>query len=188
MEASNQVAPLVIERMTPSDIPVVQSIEREIFTTPWPKSAYYRELASDKISYYIVLRRDNEIIGYAGMWRMYDEAHVTTIGVKASEQGKGYGRVLFATLVQAAYDSGVKWISLEVRTSNDRAIKMYEEFGLKVVGRRKGYYSDNNEDAIVMWSDSIYSPRFIECYKRNLERITYKIYGVDLKPPIVAKA
>jgi len=169
---------LTIEPMREADVPAVQIIERDIFSTPWPRNAYYRELASRNSAHYIVLRKDEEIVGYAGMWRMYDEAHVTTIGVRHDVQHSGYGRVLFAALVQAAYDMGAKWVTLEVRTSNDNAMRMYEAFGFKVIGRRKGYYTDNGEDAIVMWSDSIYSPRFRRAFEENLNRIQTEVQGL----------
>jgi [ribosomal protein S18]-alanine N-acetyltransferase len=173
---------LAIEPMREADVPTVQEIERHIFTTPWPRNAYYRELSSRNSAYYIVLRREldegSEILGYGGMWRMYDEAHVTTIGVRRDIHHSGFGRILFAGLVQAAYDMGAKWITLEVRTSNDGAMRMYEGFGFKVIGRRKGYYTDNGEDAIVMWSDSIYSPRFRHAYEANLERIDAPVRGL----------
>src|SRR5258708_6862922 len=120
---------------------------------------------------------DPTIIGYGGMWRMYDEAHVTTIGVRRDLQHRGYGRIVFAGLVQAAYDMGAKWITLEVRTSNENAMKMYEGFSFKVIGRRKGYYTDNGEDAIVMWSDSIPPPPFRRAYETNLERKEADVRG-----------
>jgi len=196
---------LTIEPMREADVPAVQIIERDIFSTPWPRNAYYRELASRNSAHYIVLRRQggptgeglrpaggwggsppetDEIVGYAGMWRMYDEAHVTTIGVRHDVQHSGYGRVLFAALVQAAYDMGAKWVTLEVRTSNENAMRMYEGFGFKVIGRRKGYYTDNGEDAIVMWSDSIYSPRFRRAFEENLSRVQSDVQGLrrDLLP------
>jgi ribosomal-protein-alanine N-acetyltransferase len=175
---------LVLEPMREPDVPTVQEIEREIFSTPWPRNAYYRELSSRNSAYYVVLRREDEIIGYGGMWRMYDEAHVTTIGVRRDLQHEGYGRILFAGLVQAAYDMGAKWVTLEVRTSNENAIKMYEGFGFKVIGRRRGYYTDNGEDAIVMWSDSIYSPRFRKAFEANLSRVEADVRGLrrDLLP------
>jgi [ribosomal protein S18]-alanine N-acetyltransferase len=195
---------LALELMREADVNTVQEIEREIFATPWPRNAYYRELASRASAHYVVLRQDLHpdgpmqrtaghrtpdfdptIIGYGGMWRMYDEAHVTTIGVRRDLQHRGYGRVLFAGLVQAAYDMGAKWITLEVRTTNDNAMKMYEAFGFKVIGRRKGYYTDNGEDAIVMWSDSIHSPRFRKAYEGNLERIESEIRG--LRRELLAK-
>ena len=184
---------LAIELMRESDVNTVQEIEREIFATPWPRNAYYRELASRSSAHYVVLRQegldarppevrssdfDPTIVGYGGMWRMYDEAHVTTIGVRHDLQHHGYGRILFAGLVQAAYDMGAKWVTLEVRTTNDNAMRMYEGFGFKVIGRRKGYYTDNGEDAIVMWSDSIHSPRFRRAYESNLERIDADVRGL----------
>jgi len=184
---------LALELMREQDVGTVQEIERDIFATPWPRNAYYRELASRSSAHYIVLRQegiverparessselDPTIIGYGGMWRMYDEAHVTTIGVRRDLHHRGYGRVLFAVLVQAAYDMGAKWVTLEVRASNDNAIRMYEGFSFKVIGRRKGYYTDNGEDAIVMWSDSIHSPRFRRAFEANLERIEADVRGL----------
>jgi ribosomal-protein-alanine N-acetyltransferase len=182
-----------LELMREADIATVQEIEREIFSTPWPRNAYYRELASRSSAHYVVLRQegtverptgfhsaelDPSIIGYGGMWRMYDEAHVTTIGVRRDVQHHGHGRIVFAGLVQAAYDMGAKWVTLEVRVSNENAMRMYEAFGFKVIGRRKGYYTDNGEDAIVMWSDSIHSPRFRRAYESNLERIEADVRGL----------
>ena len=177
---------LSIEPMREGDVPVVQEIEKDIFSTPWPRNAYYRELASRNTAHYLVLRREegekNEVIGYGGMWRMYDEAHVTTIGIRRDQHHNGYGRVIFAGLVQAAYDLGAKWVTLEVRTSNENAMRMYEGFGFKVIGRRRGYYTDNGEDAIVMWSDSIYSTRFRSAYDANLERIDGPVAGLRREP------
>src|SRR6202162_900330 len=100
---------LALELMREADIATVQEIEREIFSTPWPRNAYYRELASRSSAHYIVLRQegvverpreynvadlDMSIIGYGGMWRMYDEAHVTTIGGRHDRAHRGYGRGL----------------------------------------------------------------------------------------------
>jgi ribosomal-protein-alanine N-acetyltransferase len=80
---------------------------------------------------------------------------------------------------------GAKWVTLEVRASNDKAIRMYEGFGFKVIGRRKGYYTDNGEDALVMWSDSIYSPRFRAVFEENLARVDAGVRGLrrDLRSP-----
>src|SRR5205823_6503942 len=83
---------------------------------------------------------------YAGLWKMSDEAHITTVGVRANQQGKGYGHALMAALIQRAYHLGSRWLTLEVRPSNDVAVRLYEKFGFKVIGRRRGYYTDNNED------------------------------------------
>ena len=135
---------LSLELMREGGIATVQEIEREIFATPWPRNAYYRELASRTSAHYVVLRQegveaparfysadmDPTIVGYGGMWRMYDEAHVTTIGVRQDLHHHGYGRILFAGLVQAAYDMGAKWITLEVRTTNRGPRAFFTEAGL----------------------------------------------------------
>src|SRR5258708_1692146 len=159
---------LALELMREADVATVQEIEREIFATPWPRNAYYRELASRASAHYMVLRQeglidapasfkapdfDPTIVGYGGMWRMYDEAHVTTIGVRRDLQHRGYGRIVFAGLVQAAYDMGANGITLEVRTTNENPLKMYEGFSFKAIGGRKGYYTDNGEHRIVIASD-----------------------------------
>jgi ribosomal-protein-alanine N-acetyltransferase len=181
---------LAIEPMREADVPVVQEIERFVFSSPWPRNAYYRELNSRNNSYYVVLRRyheagKQETVGYAGMWRMHEEAHVTTIGVRHDLHHQGLGRVLFAGLLQAAYEMGARWVTLEVRASNDNAQKMYEGFGFKVIGRRKGYYTDNGEDALVMWSDSILSPRFRAAFEDNLSRVGYDVQGLRREVPPV---
>lgn len=162
---------LTLEPMREADVPTVQEIEREIFSTPWPRNAYYRELHHNRSAYYLVLRRDEEIVGYAGLWKMSDEAHITTVGVRAGQQGKGYGHALMAALIQRAYQLGSRWLTLEVRPSNDVAVRLYEKFGFKVIGRRRGYYTDNNEDAIVMWSDSIHAPGFKKRFQEILESL-----------------
>jgi ribosomal-protein-alanine N-acetyltransferase len=169
---------LAIEPMQEADVSVVQEIERH---------------NSRNSAHYVVLRRyfaddRGEIVGYAGMWRMYDEAHVTTIGVRHDLQHSGYGRILFAGLVQAAYEMGAKWVTLEVRVTNEHAMEMYERFGFKVIGRRKGYYTDNGEDALVMWSDSIYSPRFRTVFEENLARIGADVRGLAGTPPPILPA
>src|SRR2546421_11634799 len=99
---------LSIEPMREGDVPVVQEIEREIFSTPWPRNAYYRELSSRNTAHYIVLRKDEEIVGYGGMWRMYDEAHGTTTGGRKGPQHPGYGPLIFAGPVPAAPDPGAQ--------------------------------------------------------------------------------
>jgi ribosomal-protein-alanine N-acetyltransferase len=156
-----QVVPrLSVEPMRYEDIGPVQAIERQVFASPWPKNAYASELSQNRQASYLVLREDRELVGYAGLWKVVHEAHVTTIGVRSRDQGKGYGKTLFAALIQRSYDLGARWMTLEVRAGNDHAIRLYEWFGFKSIGRRRGYYTDNGEDAVIMWSDNIHAPAF----------------------------
>jgi len=178
-----QVVPrLSVEPMRYEDIATVQNIEREIFPSPWPKNAYATELSQNRQASYIVLRQDGQLVGYAGVWRVAHEAHVTTIGVRARDQGKGYGKALFAALVQRAYEMGARWVTLEVRSANLPAMRLYERFGFKVIGRRRGYYTDNGEDAVIMWSDTIHAPAFKRRFAAILGDID--IPGVGSGPPV----
>ena len=177
-----QVVPrLSVERMRYDDIATVQQIEREIFLSPWPKNAYASELSQNRQACYLVLRRDGVILGYAGLWRVAREAHVTTIGVRSNQQHKGLGTVLFAALVQRAYEMAARWITLEVRATNLHAMRLYERFGFKVIGRRRGYYTDNGEDAVIMWSDSIHAPAFKQRFAAILSGVDAA--GVGDGPP-----
>ncbi|MGH7640535.1 MAG: ribosomal protein S18-alanine N-acetyltransferase [Candidatus Dormibacteria bacterium] len=151
---------LEIRPMQTEDIAAVRDIETAVFPTPWPGTAYQRELNSNRAAHYICLRRNEEVIGYGGLWAVGEESHVTTIGVAASYQGQGYGRAIFAALVNRSYQLRANFVSLEVRPHNEPAIHLYQTFGFKVIGRRRGYYTDNGEDALVMWSDLIHAPRF----------------------------
>ena len=178
-----QVVPrTAIDRMREEDIPLVQAIEREIFLTPWPRNAYHRELSQNRQASYIVLRRDEDLVAYGGLWKVGDEAHVTTVGVRRQDQGQGLGRALFAALVLRSFTLGARWITLEVRVSNGHAIRLYEGFGFKCIGRRRGYYSDDGEDAVIMWSDSIHAPRFKANLRRMLQGIE-DVAGLGDEPP-----
>ncbi|MFN8591571.1 MAG: ribosomal protein S18-alanine N-acetyltransferase [Thermomicrobiales bacterium] len=113
------------------------------------------------------------IIGFAGMWMAFDEAHITTIGVDAAYRGRGLGELLLLSLVDEAISRGANWLTLEVRVSNTSAQTLYRKYGLTVHGTRKRYYSDNNEDALIMWSPSLREPSFrerIEKLRNSLDR------------------
>lgn len=173
-------AALQISPMRQDDIPEVRRIEQDVFPTPWPGSAYQRELSQNRAAHYICLRRNGQLVGYGGLWAVGEESHVTTIGVAAEHQGQGLGGVLFAALVNRSYALRAHFVSLEVRPLNEPAIHLYERFGLKVIGRRRGYYTDNGEDALVMWSDLIHAPRFKRNFLALLSRIDAE--GIGLPP------
>lgn len=157
---------LAIRPMVVEDIPTVRAIELDVFPTPWPSNAYHRELTANRSAHYSCLWNESDIVAYGGLWSVGEEAHVTTIGVRRSDQGRGLGKMMFAALVNQSYSLGANFVSLEVRPTNETAIRLYETFGFKVMGRRRGYYTDNGEDAMVMWSDLIHAPRFKERFLR----------------------
>src|SRR5947209_7121292 len=119
--------------------------------------------------------RRGRILGYAGMWLMVDEAHITTIAVRESWRGKGLGELLLASLMEAAADMGADKITLEVRVSNGAAQNLYRKYGFQQEGLRARYYSDNNEDAFIMSTGSIqdatHRERFDELVTALQERL-----------------
>lgn len=101
------------------------------------------------------------IIGFAGMWILLDEAHITTIGVAPEYRGRGLGEMLLIDLFEEALRRGAEWVTLEVRVSNETAQSLYHKYGFTRQGIRRRYYSDNGEDAYIMWSPSIRDPEYV---------------------------
>ena len=99
----------------------------------------------------------NSIIGFAGLWLMVDEAHITTIAMHPDFRRRGLGEFMLVSLIDIAYSIGAKWVSLEVRVSNYTAQNLYRKYGFHEAGLRHRYYSDNQEDALIMWTDEISS-------------------------------
>ena len=115
------------------------------------------------------------LAGYAGLWLMVDEAHITTIGVRPQFRGRGYGELLLVTLTEAALDINARWLTLEVRISNAAAQNLYRKYGFHDAGTRKRYYTDNNEDALIMWTDELHGHAFQERYQQLKERLMARL-------------
>ena len=115
------------------------------------------------------------LAGYAGLWLMVDEAHITTIGVRPRFRGRGYGELLLVTLTEAALDINARWLTLEVRISNAAAQNLYRKYGFRDAGTRKRYYTDNHEDALIMWTDELHGHAFQERYRRLKERLMARL-------------
>jgi len=144
---------LTFRMMRYEDIPEVCAIEVESFATPWSEQAFISELTQNQFAQYIVMEWQGRLIGYGGMWVIIDEAHVTNIAVTGEFRGRRLGERLMAELASRAARLGAQRMTLEVRPSNSVARRMYEKFGFEAVGLRPGYYSDNGEDAIIMWAE-----------------------------------
>ena len=106
------------------------------------------------------------LAGYAGLWLVADEAHITTIAVRPQFRGLGLGELLLASMVEAALDINARWLTLEVRVSNSSAQALYRKYGFKDGGLRRHYYSDNGEDALIMWTEDLRSLAFQQRYQR----------------------
>ena len=140
--------------MRQSDAEEIAMIEEMTFAMPWSRKDFWAEAINEN-AIYVVGIIDEKIVAYAGAWISFEEAQVTNVAVHPDYRGKGFGTELFARLIEEVKLNGVTAITLEVRPSNKAAIRLYEKFGLQSVGRRKGYYIDNNEDALIMWNTNI---------------------------------
>ncbi len=141
-----------IENMTLLHLDQVHEIEKDSFSVPWSKSELENEITNNKLAIYIVaLNSGGEVLGYAGMWHVINEGHITNVAVKNEYRQMGVGKKLLTALFDIAIEKEMIGITLEVRMSNSKAQKLYTKFGFKVEGFRKNYYSDTNEDAIIMW-------------------------------------
>jgi ribosomal-protein-alanine N-acetyltransferase len=146
-------AALEFRSMRHEDIPFVCDIEQEAFTTPWTAGAFHNELTNNQFAHYMIMDVGGEVAGYGGMWLIMDEAHVTNIAVRDIYRGKKLGKRLLEELMRTASYLGAVKMTLEVRASNHIAQSLYHKLGFESGGIRKGYYTDNREDAIIMWAE-----------------------------------
>jgi ribosomal-protein-alanine N-acetyltransferase len=151
---------LRIDAMAASDLPDVLEIESLSFVSSWPQNAFASEIRDNRLAHYFVGRLDGRIVAYGGIWVILEDSHVTTIAVHPSYRGKKLGEELLIHLLDRAIGNGASWITLEVRESNDVAQKLYRKYGFTIVSTRRGYYSDNNENALVMWAGNLKGPLY----------------------------
>jgi len=174
-----------IDPMQVSDLRYVMTIERTAFSSPWPASAYRYELTQNDMSTYLVLRlrhslygdeghkprgpwarhRPPPILGYGGFWTIVDESHISTLAVHPDWRGRGLGELLLVALIEASILRGAAEVTLEVRVSNMVAQNLYRKYGFVEVGRRKGYYHDNHEDALIMTTPRLDEVHFAARYQ-----------------------
>jgi len=136
--------------MRPGDLDEVLAIERASFTMPWSRGAFLYEIEQNRVARCLVVRDGEVIVGYLCLWEIADEIHVTNIAIHPGHRRRGIARELLAGLITEAHARDVRMIVLEVRPSNHQAINLYESFHFRVTGRRRGYYYDTGEDALVM--------------------------------------
>jgi len=143
---------LKIAKMLPEHLEEVLAIEKSSFSTPWSYYAFAYEIKND-FAYYLVALSAGKVIGYGGMWLILDEAHITNLAVYRNYRRSGVGRAIMQEFIRHAVHSGITRLTLEVRPSNQAARHLYATLGFKEKGRRRGYYLDTNEDAIIMWKN-----------------------------------
>jgi len=199
--------PLSVVLMQPAHIPQVMDIEREAFSLPWPERAYRHELTQNDFAHYyalcprsaacppaprssrpwlrpVIRRRPNvdtgPILGYGGFWLLYDQAHISTLAIRAEYRRQGLGEFLLVVLLGEAQRLGSLRAILEVRVSNVAAQSLYAKYGFEQVGRRKAYYNDNREDALILTTPDFASPAYQDLVENRLRGLLRQLDRASL--------
>lgn len=154
MQAPESPLRLTFAELSEAWLEQVAEIERFCSSAPWSVQAFQAEV-HDRESEFLLALDDGRVVGFAGLWLVIDEAHVVNVGVHPDYRRKGVGMQMMQELLERAIRRGAKCAMLEVRAGNVPAIRMYEKLGFAVAGRRKAYYPDNQEDALVMWKHGL---------------------------------
>ena len=151
---------IIFRQMKENDVARVAELERICFRTPWSYNSLLGELSND-VAYYIVAVEGDLIIGYAGVWIMFDEAHMTNIAVDPDYRKRGVATGMILSLMKEGLKRGAERMTLEVRENNHSAQRLYASLGFAYAGMRKHYYTDTGENALILWNDCI-----IDTYER----------------------
>ncbi|MHB1354761.1 MAG: ribosomal protein S18-alanine N-acetyltransferase [Anaerolineae bacterium] len=190
--------PYTILPMVLDDVPTVHTIEQLVFSLPWSASAFSYEIRNNPSAQYLVLRykpwlyesparrllprsmrhllqsptNEPSLLGYGGYWMVLEEAHICTLALRAEWRGRSLGELLLLALIDSALSRKAEVITLEVRTSNQRAQNLYLKYGFEITGRRVHYYSDNNEDAFIMSTGNALLP----AYQDRLHQLSQSLH------------
>lgn len=137
--------------MTSDHIEQVVNLEEVTFHIPWTRADFERELYENKMAIYFVAVIDEKVVGYAGLWHVVTEGHITNIAVLEDYRRMGIGAAFIEKFIETAKENEMIGLTLEVRISNIPAQKLYTKYGFKPEGFRKKYYQDTGEDAVIMW-------------------------------------
>ncbi len=145
---------MVVRPMTKRDVSRVHEIEVQSFRTPWSKFSLLGELRND-LAHYYVAEEDGRVIGYGGMWLLFDEAHITNIAIAPERRGEHLGRYLLYGMMEAAQERGADRMTLEVRETNTVAQNLYYSFDFEKQGYRRRYYDDTGEGGLLLWNEDL---------------------------------
>ena len=137
--------------MREKDLERVLAIEQVSYPSPWSRYAFISEIRENQFAHYYVCLAGRRLVGYAGMWIIMDEAHITNLAVHPAFRQQGVGEKILYHLMGRSVLLGAERMTLEVRVSNDVAKRLYNRVGFEPSGIRKGYYIDTREDALIMW-------------------------------------
>ena len=140
-----------IRQANENDVKLIAGLENKCFSTPWSEQSFFEEITTNDIARYAVAAAGEQIIGYAGIWLVTDEGHITNVAVHPDFRRRGIARALVSSLIETSLNEGVDKFTLEVRASNKEAISLYKSLDFFECGIRREYYDDDGEDALIMW-------------------------------------
>ena len=141
-----------------NDVKTLADIDQICFKLPWSETSFFEEITVNKMAKYLIAEHAGKIVGYAGIWIIYDEGHITNVAVHPDFRRRGIATALISELIEVSESAGAGAFTLEVRASNESAIFLYKSLGFEECGVRKEYYEDNSENAIIMWKMSVAKP------------------------------
>lgn len=164
---------VVIKKLQRQDIDQIMGIESVSFGSHhWSDQSFISEIGNKLGNYFTALEKDtNKVVGYCGFWLICDEAHITTIAVHPEYRKNRIGEFLLQKMINTGYQKEAKWFTLEARASNIAAQGLYTKYGFKSLGLRKKYYQDNDEDALIMWTENIWESKFKNSFKELEENL-----------------
>jgi len=145
---------LELRRLELGDLDAIEGIERASYPTPWSRSMFASELAKPSSLSFGAVDETGTLVGYLVLSRYVDAWHVMNVAVAPERRREGIASALLHRLLELTKDDALRGYTLEVRISNLGAIRLYERFGFRRKGIRRGYYTDNREDALIMWRDA----------------------------------
>lgn len=144
---------MIIRRAEEKDLLRMEELEKACFVTPWSYESLEQDVLRNKLAFYLVAEVDGFVCGYVGIWLIVDEGHITNMAVAPEYRRMHIASTMLDVLIKSCEEAGICRFTLEVRAENEPAKNLYAGKGFKEVGRRKGYYEDNGEDAIIMWKE-----------------------------------
>jgi len=142
---------IIVRQATTADLDALEELEQKCFATPWSRQSLEEDMTGNSLSTYLVAEIDGRVIGYIGLWRIVDEGHINNVSVLPEYRRRRAASALIEYMFDYGTTIGIKNYTLEVRVSNEAAIRLYAGYGFKPAGIRRGYYTDNGEDAMIMW-------------------------------------
>jgi ribosomal-protein-alanine N-acetyltransferase len=165
---------VTIKEITQIDLDEVMEIEMLSYPNHyWSRTSFESEISNKLATYKCALSPKGNIAGFYGFWQILEEAHITTFATHPEFRRQGVANALMIDVIAECYKKMIKYITLEVRESNIAAISLYDKFGFSTIGTRKKYYQDNNEDALIMFTENIWYDKF----KNNYNEIKAEYYG-----------